>query len=57
MYTTKYLVQMRDMKFDYHSGDNPIDTIWNEDTLDIDIKMVNPSKHFKEHQTQDPRAS
>jgi hypothetical protein len=47
---------MRDMKFDYHSGDSPVDTIWNEDTLDIDITMVNPSEHLKEPHT-DLRAS
>jgi hypothetical protein len=39
---------MRDMKFDYYSGQKPVDTIWNEDTLDIVVTMVNPSQHFKE---------
>jgi len=46
---------MRDMKFDYHSGAH-IDTIWNEDTLDILVTMVNPSEYFKEPK-KDLRAS
>jgi len=36
------------MKFDYHSGGAHADSIWNEDTLDILVTMVNPSEYFKE---------
>lgn len=45
MYTTEYLVQNRDMRFDYHNAKD-VDTIWNEDTFDINIEMVNPSPYF-----------
>jgi hypothetical protein len=45
MYTTEYLVQNRDMRFDYHNA-KVVDTIWNEDTFDIKIGLVNPSPYF-----------
>jgi hypothetical protein len=41
------------MRFEYHSIDK-VETIWNEDTLDIVITMVNPSPFFIEYDDDIP---
>ena len=45
MFTTVYTVQNRDMRFDYHNAED-VDTVWNEDSFDIKVTMVNPSPYF-----------
>ena len=47
IYLTKYIIDNREMKFEYHTADK-VDTIFNEDTLDIEVTMVNPSPFLVE---------
>lgn len=45
MYLTQYAVQNRDMRFEF-SNALDVDTVWNEDTFDISVTMVNPSPYL-----------
>lgn len=53
VYLTKYIIDNREMKFEYHTP-NKVDTIFNEDTLDIEVAMVNASPFLVESTIDKP---
>ena len=50
LFVTKYLVYNKNMRWDYFSGkeNESFDTIFNADTLDVFVTMVNGSNFLKE---------
>lgn len=53
IYLTKYFIDNRDMKFEYHTT-NKVDTVFNEDTVGIEVAMVNASPYLVEPKGDKP---